>query len=113
MNHLRVFLIPFFAAAVSPLLPLPAQEIPKEYREVLAILGKSGDYSANVLRANIPRNDLAVQIVGRPTPTSFGFGGWLAMTHSTDGLDVMMGDLALTQEEVNPVLSLLLEHGLG
>jgi len=112
MNHLRVFLVPFLAAALSPLLPLPAQEIPKEYREVLTILGKSGDYSANVLKANIPRNDLAVQIVGRPTPTPFGFGGWLAMTRSSDGLEVMMGDLALTQEEVNPVLFLLLEHGL-
>src|SRR5204862_8143184 len=34
------------------------------------------------------------------------------MTKGTGGMDVMMGDLVLTQEEVNPVMSALLENGL-
>lgn len=34
------------------------------------------------------------------------------MTKGTAGMDVMMGDLVLTQEEVNPVMSALLENGL-
>ena len=42
-------------------------------------------------------------------PTPFGFGGWIALTKATDGSDVMMGDLVLLQDEVNPVLSALLE----
>ena len=46
------------------------------------------------------------------TPTPFGFGGWVAMTKGT-ATDVMMGDLVLTQEEVNPVMSALLENGLA
>src|SRR4029077_13865144 len=45
------------------------------------------------------------------TPTPFGFGGWVALTKGT-GMDVMMGDLVLTQEEVNPVMSALLDNGL-
>jgi hypothetical protein len=89
-----------------------SQEMPKEYQEALNIVGKTGDYSANVLKANIPRNDLSVRIAGHATPTPFGFGGWLAMTRGTDGMDVLMGDLVLTQEEVNPEMSALLEHGL-
>lgn len=92
--------------------PLHGQEIPKEYQEVLHILGKQGDFASNVLKANIPRNDLSVQIAGHATPTLFGFGGWLAFTKASDGTDVMMGDLVLTQDEVNPVLSALLDHGL-
>jgi hypothetical protein len=32
----------------------------------------------------------------------FGFGGWIALTKGT-GMDVMMGDLVLTENEVNPV----------
>src|SRR5207237_3861112 len=39
-------------------------------------------------------------------------GGWIAMTKGTGGMDVMMGDLVLTQDEVNPVMSALLDNGL-
>jgi hypothetical protein len=49
---------------------------------------------------------------GVATPTPFGFGGWLAMTKGDGGMDVMMGDLVLTEDEVNPVMSALLDNGL-
>ncbi|MBZ5528914.1 MAG: DUF1259 domain-containing protein [Acidobacteriia bacterium] len=91
---------------------LRAQEIPADYQDVLHYLGRSGDYKAGVLKAGIPRNDLHVKIAGRDTPTPFGFGGWIGLTKSADGMDVLMGDLVLTQEEVNPVLSTLLDHGI-
>ena len=88
-----------------------AQEVPPEYQQVLTTLGKQGDYKANVLKVNIPRNDLSVTVADVKTPTPFGFGGWVAMTKGT-GMDVMMGDLVLTQDEVNPVMSALLNNGL-
>src|SRR5712671_4067605 len=88
-----------------------AQDVPAEYQQVLTALGKQGDYKANVLKVNIPRNDLDVTVAHVKTPTPFGFGGWVAMTKGT-GMDVMMGDLVLTQDEVNPVMSALLENGL-
>ena len=88
-----------------------AQEVPPEYQQVLTTLGKQGDYKANVLKVNIPRNDLSVTVADVKTPTPFGFGGWVAMTKGT-GMDVMMGDLVLTQDEVNPVMSALLDNGL-
>src|SRR5713226_6120703 len=89
-----------------------AQDIPSEYQQVLTALGKQGDYKANVLKVNIPRNDLSVTVANVKTPTPFGFGGWVAMTKGTGGMDVMMGDLVLTQDEVNPVMSALLDNGL-
>src|SRR5881296_4402541 len=89
-----------------------AQETPAEYQQVLTTLGKQGDYKANVLKVNIPRNDLTVTVAKVRTPTPFGFGGWVAMTKGTGGMNVMMGDLVLTQEEVNPVMSALLDNGL-
>jgi len=98
--------------ATGAVLPMRAQEVPADYQEVLKLLGRAGDYKAGVLKVNVPRNDLDVSVAGVSTPTPFGFGGWVAMTKGDAGLDVMMGDLVLLQEEVNPVMSALLEHGL-
>jgi len=89
-----------------------AQQMPAEYQDVLKMLGKQGDYKANVLKINIPRNDLTVTVDGVATPTPFGFGGWLAMTKGDGGKEVMMGDLVLLEDEVNPVMSALLDSGL-
>lgn len=89
-----------------------AQEIPGDYQQVLKTVGKQGDFKANVLKVNIPRNDLHVKVAGYALPTPFGFGGWFAMTKGDGGQDVVMGDLVLTEDEVNPVMSALLEHGL-
>lgn len=89
-----------------------AQNVPVDYQAVLTALNKSGDFKENVLKVNIPRNDVRVTIAGRDAPTPFGFGGWLAFTKGDGGRDVMMGDLVLTEDEVNPVMSALLTNGL-
>jgi len=91
---------------------LHAQEMPPKYQQVLKTVGKSGDYKSNVLKVNIPRNDIHVTIDNLAVPTPFGFGGWFAMTEGDGGDDVMMGDLVLLQEEVNPVMTALLDNGL-
>jgi hypothetical protein len=115
----RTFMKPFlctaFACAVLELQPASvarAQDIPSKYQQVLTMLGKQGDFKANVLKVNIPRSDVSVTVANVKTPTPFGFGGWIAMTKGTGGMDVMMGDLVLTQDEVNPVMSALLDNGL-
>src|ERR1044071_4142847 len=96
----------------SPAAAQTAPAMPAEYQQVLTALGKTGDFKANVLKVNIPRNDLAVTVAGIKTPTPFGFGGWVAMTKGEQGMEVLMGDLVLTQDEVNPVMSALLDNGL-
>ena len=107
-----VSLAALFLLALAGFVTADAQAIPDDYQQVLKITGKSGDYKTNVLKVNIPRNDIHVSIDNLSVPTPFGFGGWFAMTKGDGGDDVMMGDLVLLQEEVNPVMSALLDHGL-
>src|SRR6266436_4765318 len=95
----------FSAASVS------AQQIPSDYQQVLTTVGKQGDFKDQVLKVNIPRNDIQVTVAGVATPTPFGFGGWIAMTKASDGNQVLMGDLVLLQDEVNPVMSAVLNAG--
>jgi hypothetical protein len=92
--------------------PALAQTMPAEYAAVLKTLNRQGDFKDNVLKVNIPRSDLKVSIDGVATPTPFGFGGWIALTKGTGGMEVMMGDLVLTEAEINPVMSAVLDNGL-
>lgn len=112
--EIRIAVVLFVSLLVAlPSLPAAlAQEMPADYQQVLKTVGKPGDYKASVLKVNIPRNDVHVTIDNLAVPTPFGFGGWFAMTKGDGGDDVLMGDLVLLQEEVNPVMSALLDHGL-
>jgi hypothetical protein len=105
--------------SITPLLfaltlasPAIAQEMPAEYAAVLKTLNRQGDFKDNTLKVNIPRSDLKISVDGVATPTPFGFGGWFALTKGDHGMDVMMGDLVLTEAEVNPVMSAVLDNGL-
>src|SRR3954447_15606318 len=95
-----------------PALAVRAQDVPADYAGVLKTLNKQGDYKDNVLKVNIPRADLKVVVDGVATPTPFGFGGWFSLTKGDQNMDVLMGDLRLTEPEVNPVMSALLDNGL-
>src|SRR5258708_10844030 len=110
-KRLRRQLISAALLVVVPRVQAAAQDMPAPYKDVVAFLGRQGDFKANVLKVNIPRNDLSVTVASVKTPTPFGFGGWIALTKGT-GMDVMMGDLVLTQDEVNPVMSALLDNGI-
>src|SRR5215470_12957287 len=89
-----------------------AQETPSDYQEILKSLNRKGDFKDGVLKVNIPRSDLKMTVAGVATPTPFGFGGWVAFAKGSGGGEVMMGDLVLLQEEVNPVMSALLDNGI-
>ena len=89
-----------------------AQDIPSDYQDILKFLDRKGDFKDGVLKVNIPRSDLKITIQGVATPTPFGFGGWVAFTKTIEGSDVMMGDLVLLPEEVNPVMSAILDSGI-
>src|SRR5262245_41974994 len=108
----RLFVIAASFVLSTSASSVQAQDIPAEYQQVLTTLGKQGDFKANVLKVNIARNDVRLPVANVQAPTPCGFGGWVALTKGTGGMDVLMGDLVLLQDEVNPVMSALLDNGI-
>ncbi|MFL6752889.1 MAG: DUF1259 domain-containing protein [Sphingomicrobium sp.] len=83
-----------------------------DWQAVDRALGRSGAVqSGDVHRYSFPRSDLSVTLDGVRIKPALALGSWLAFRDMGDHAEVM-GDLVLTQQEVNPVLSRLLEGGL-
>jgi hypothetical protein len=70
--------------------------------------------SEQVFKASFPRNDIRITVDGYHTTPFMGFTTWVAFTQSnTEKAEFMvMGDLVLRQEEVNPVMSLLFDRDI-
>src|SRR4051812_11645803 len=83
-----------------------------DWKTVGQTLGKEGAVMpGGVYRVGLPRTDLKVRLDGVEIKPGFALGSWLAF--KPVGEDAMvMGDLVLTGEEVNPVMKTLLENGI-
>ena len=82
------------------------------HQQVATGLGKQGsEMPGGVYRVGLPRTDLKVTLDGVEIKPGLALGSWLAFKPM--GQDVMvMGDLVLTDEEVNPVMKRLGEGGI-
>src|SRR5690349_14091592 len=89
-------------AALASSLAGPACADP-DWKAVGAALGKEGMLQpGGVYRVGLPRSDLNVVLDGVALKPAFALGSWLAFK-GVGGTDaVVMGDLVLTDEEVNP-----------
>jgi hypothetical protein len=65
-----------------------------------------------VFKVTSPRTDVKVAVDGWTMPPFMGLTSWAAFHAGADGRTLVMGDLVLFQDEVNPVLSELLDAGL-
>ncbi len=90
----------------------PAVAAEPDWHQVAQALGKSGGVQAGgVYRIGFPRTDLRVTLDGVALRPGFALGGWVAFQPM--GAEAMvMGDLVLTQDEVNPVMRKLQEGGI-
>ncbi len=74
-------------------------------------LGKTAAVQGDIHRYGFPRTDLQVTLDGVAIKPALALGGWLGFEPVQDGA-VVMGDLVLTETEVNPVMTKLLEGGI-
>ena len=65
-----------------------------------------------VFKVSAPRTDVKVRVDGWEMPPFMGLTSWAAFTEGKKAPAMVMGDLVLLQDEVNPVMSAALDAGL-
>jgi hypothetical protein len=75
-------------------------------------IGKTGELrSGEIFYISLPRNDLKVSVKGVPIRTGLALGGWVAFKQVVNQA-MVMGDLVLTEKEIQPVMSELISQGI-
>lgn len=109
---LRSLFILFAAVVLTPAVTALTEE---QRDKIDEFAGVEGTYSAeeDVHKVTFPRNDLEVTVDRWPMRPFMGLTSWAAFTSAPDGKTMVMGDLTVAEDEVNPVLSAALENGLS
>ena len=77
-------------------------------------IGKEGKLmKGDVYRVDLPRSDLKVTSQGVQIKSALSLGSYTAFKDIGDGQAMVMGDLVLTEDEFNKMISKLQEGGIG
>jgi hypothetical protein len=91
---------------------LDATNLLPQWKLVEKEIGKQGVMKPDeIFYISLPRNDLKVTVKGTPIRTGLALGGWLAFKQMANQT-MVMGDLVLTEKEIQPVMNQLLQQGI-
>src|SRR5215211_2600001 len=102
-----------YAASAPPLShPAPHVQAQRDWQAVEQAMGKAGTVQAgDVYRISLPRTDLQVTARGVPIQAALALGSWVAFKQIGQQA-MVMGDLVLTEDELNPVMLALQQGGI-
>ena len=114
-HRLRLVAASLIPVALSAA-PLAAQQqppTPAAWAPVEEALGRKGAMQpGDVIKFSFPRSDLSVTAAGVALKPALALGGWVAFKEIGAGRAMAMGDLVLTEDEVNPVMQALQQGGV-
>lgn len=87
--------------------------IDKDKYESLTGLKGSYNEKEKVFKASFPRNDIKVSVDNIQLDPFMGLTSWTAFTPVDENKFMVVGDLVLFQDEVNPVMFALLNNNIG
>ena len=94
-------------------LPAAAAKTALDTARIEQVTGLKGKWNEKegVFKLEMPRSDLAVTAAGTKMIPPLGLTAWAAFTKA-GGHTVVMGDMVLTEDQVNPAMSAALDNGL-
>src|ERR1700676_461603 len=99
VSLISILVLPFVVAAQGP-----------DSTKIDQVLGRSGQKMGDVYKVGFPRTDLHVSVHGLAIKPGLALGSWAAFLGSDDNA-MVMGDLVLLEEELNPVMAKLRSSG--
>jgi hypothetical protein len=83
-----------------------------DWKRVEEAMGRPGQVQpGDVIRFSMPRKDIHVVLNGVEIKAGLALGSWVAFKRDSGGA-MVMGDLVLTEDEVQPVMAKLQEGGI-
>src|SRR2546423_4924781 len=88
------------------------KDTPGEWKQVEQAMGRPGQMQpGDVIKFSMPRKDLHVALKGVDIKPALALGSWAAFKQD-GGAAMGMGDLVLSEDEVEPVMKKLQEGGI-
>lgn len=89
-----------------------ANAAPIDWSKVDQAMGKPGtDQPGGVHKYGLPRSDLKITVDGVAIKPTLALGSWIGFMPRGDGA-MVMGDLVLTETEIEPVMKRLIDEGI-
>jgi biotin operon repressor len=111
---IRVVVCSVLCLVFAPLLPVSRSAVAQQngaWKPVEDAMGRPGTMMGDVLRFGMPRRDLHVMVRGVAIKPGLALGSWAAFKKMGDQA-MVMGDLVLTEDEIEPVMRKLQEGGI-
>ena len=108
-----IFLVLAASAAVGAAPPKNGKETKLDTAQIEQLTGAKGSLNEKegVFKVSVPRSDLAITTAGVKMTPPMGLTSWAAFERSGNAT-MVMGDMVLAEDQVNPAMSTALENGL-
>jgi Domain of Unknown Function (DUF1259) len=108
MHHLAALIMSITGVALAT----GANAAPIDWSKVDQAVGKPGtDQPGGVHKYGLPRSDLKITVDGVAIKPTLALGSWIGFMPMGDGA-MFMGDLVLTETEIEPVMKRLIDDGI-
>ncbi len=119
INWIRLIVIILVSAGVwldwtlVPGMATPMGQAGLDTAKIERLTGVKGQLNAKegVLKVNVPRSDLNITVAGVKLTPPMGLTSWAAFAKAGQQT-MVMGDMVMLEDQVNPVMDVVLENGL-
>jgi biotin operon repressor len=101
------------AFVYQPVVAAQNSSTPEAWKKVEEAMGRSGQMQpGDVIKFGMPRGDLHVMVSGVAIKPALALGSWAAFKDTVAGEAMVMGDLVLTEDEIESVMKKLADSGI-
>ena len=97
----------------QPVVTAQSSSTPEGWKKVEEAMGRSGQMQpGDVIKFGMPRGDMHVMVSGVAIKPALALGSWAAFKATGAREGMVMGDLVLTEDEIEPVMKKLADSGI-